>query len=460
MTSMNPNSEFDPIRITKEDAFDPHVDSMLKRQMSLRGETGIARDRSKKWYYSNWFVFMIAGAVAAFIAWAILEPYIGDTHYVQGPVEEMDLNDSTKEIQVTDKAGVSFLAPVHGWIRVHNEKIWLTERSRYRDAKGKSAPLADQLAQGANVGVYAWYFSGGESPVALVAVAEQDPPKQKASEAAFSLRQLEERSHLVSQFFFALIAACIGLLIGAVDGVVTRQWRRALLCGAVGLVVGFLGGLMSGWVAGIVYMPISRWAEVHHGTSSFMAQMGGRGLAWCLAGVAMGLAQGLALRSGRLLLYGFIGGLVGGLTGGLLFDPIDALIPSADKTSAWASRLVGIVVIGASVGAIIGIVELIARDAWLRMVEGPLAGKEFLLFRDTMNVGSSPRSDLYLFNDKEVAERHAVIRTIGEECEIESTSDVRATCVNGRPVKRARLRHGDQVSMGRTVFVFQKRQGS
>ena len=31
-------------------------------------------------------------------------------------------------------------------------------------------------------------------------------------------------------------------------------------------------------------------------------------------------------------------------------------------------------------GAMIGIVELLARDTWLRMTQGPLSGKEFILF--------------------------------------------------------------------------------
>ena len=52
----------------------------------------------------------------------------------------------------------------------------------------------------------------------------------------------------------------------------------------------------------------------------------------------------------------------------------------------------------------IGVVELLARDAWLeQMLEGPLAGKEFLIFKDLLYVGALPRSDIYLFNYKQVA---------------------------------------------------------
>ena len=108
--------------------------------------------------------------------------------------------------------------------------------------------------------------------------------------------------------------------------------------------------------------------------------------------------------------------------------------------------------------ALIGIVELLARDAWLRMTQGPLTGKEFLIFKDVMNVGSSPRSDTYLFNDPLVAENHAVLRARGDACEIEARQKSQPVLVNDRSVTQARLRHGDTVTIGRTVFVFQQRK--
>ena len=158
-------------------------------------------------------------------------------------------------------------------------------------------------------------------------------------------------------------------------------------------------------------------------------------------------------------MFGLLGGVVGGLLGGLLFDPIDFILLGADKPSAHWSRLIGLVTIGAAVGAMMGIVELLARDAWLRMTEGPLAGKEFLLFKDVLRIGSSSQSDIYLFNDDSVASHHATLRVVGDEYEIENLSRNNPVLVNGRAVQRARLRHGDQVSIGRAVFLFQRRKG-
>ena len=47
---------------------------------------GITRGR-RAWFYQNWFVFMVVGTLAAFAAWASLEPFFSDTQYLQGPIE-------------------------------------------------------------------------------------------------------------------------------------------------------------------------------------------------------------------------------------------------------------------------------------------------------------------------------------------------------------------------------------
>ena len=76
-----------------------------------------------------------------------------------------------------------------------------------------------------------------------------------------------------------------------------------------------------------------------------------------------------------------------------------------------------------------------------------------------MKVGSSPRSDIYLFNDPLVSGHHATIRAVGDDCEIEALERDSAVLINDRPIKQSRLRHGDQICIGQTAFVFQRRKG-
>ena len=146
--------------------------------------------------------------------------------------------------------------------------------------------------------------------------------------------------------------------------------------------VGLVGGFVCSVLANVIYGPLNQLAMSRgDGTGltpfGFAIQVGGRSIAWALAGMAMGLGQGLALRSKRLALYGLLGGILGGLLGGLLFDPIDLVLLGSNKPSAHWSRLVGFAVIGLSVGGLIGVVGLLARDAWLRMTRGRSPAKSF-----------------------------------------------------------------------------------
>ncbi len=463
---MNESSPGEIIRITKEEATSSHVDDLLKRQMSLRGEPGVARDRRRKWYYQNWLVFMVAGALGAVVAWAILEPFFADQLYIQGPVTNLNLADSLPDRIVEGNRTLQLREGTQGSLRINGEKIDLLFGVREMLPAGGTRRLElSTLREGEMIGVYVEYRPGFERDLALAAFVVRQPSPQSASHAKLTLSQLAARSHAASLLLFPLVAGMIGLFVGAADGLVCRLPRRAVLSGVIGLLVGIIGGFVCGMVANIAYSPLHdlAMAQMGKGTSlgvfGFLVQMVGRSLAWALAGMAMGLGQGIALRSQRLLLYGILGGVIGGLFGGILFDPIDLILLGPDKPSAYLSRLIGFMVIGAGVGGMIGVVELLARDAWLRMTQGPLTGKEFLLFKEVMNIGSSPRSDVYLFNDPQVAKQHAVIRGIGDECEIEARDGAAPVLLNNRPVQRARLRHGDNITIGRTSFVFQRRKG-
>ena len=457
---MNDNPD-GPIRITKEEATSSHVDDLLKRQMSLRGEPGVTRDRGRVWYYQTWLVFMVVGMIGAIIAWAIIEPYFSDMIYYQGTVTSVR-TDVDQESDVSKRNVVT-----EAILTVRGETIYVlaTTREVMNDGSMRHLDLGS-IQNGETVGVYLRLVRNHQGEyVAVASFLEQSPTKVSDS-SVMTLGQLESRDRVSSMMLFPLVAGLIGLFIGAVDGIICRLPRRAFLCGGVGLLVGLLGGFVCHLAAEVAYMPLNSLAlkqseDTSSGLSTlgFVIQVFGRTLAWGMVGVAMGLGQGIALRSKRLLIYGLLGGVVGGLLGGMLFDPIDMIVLGPDKVSAHWSRLIGLAVIGASVGAMIGIVELLARDTWLRMTQGPLTGKEFILFKDVMNIGASPRSDIYLFNDPQVADDHAVIRSVGDECEIEARQTTHPVLLNNASTRRARLRHGDTVAIGRTIFTFQRRRG-
>ena len=455
----------EPIVITRDEANSRHVDDLLQRQMALRGETIFAAAPDKKWYYKNWLVFAIVGTIAAIGAWALLEPAFQDAFYLQGKIESMNLEE-TLSPQAADAAPVDSAVYGQGWIVIRGQHVWLAPG--LRQTKGKEIVGffdPNELTVGREVGVFTEYFEGPRNAIAIAGFIDPAPPTPATGKAIEPLREQSKSHETAGLLMFATVAAMIGLGIGATDGIVCRIPQRAIVGGLVGALVGFVGGLVSGVVAGIIYTPLTAAATAQMAGASatsrsigFFLQMIARMFAWTLAGAAMGLGQGIALRSGRLVSYGFLGGVIGGMLGGLLFDPLDMVVLSSDQVGADSARLIGFAVIGASVGAMIGVVELLTRDAWLRMIEGPLAGKEFLMFRDVMNIGASPKSEIYLFNDAKVAQTHATIRMVGDECEITARDRVHPLLINGAAVRTSRLRHGDRIHIGDTSFLFEQRQ--
>jgi hypothetical protein len=186
-----------------------------------------------------------------------------------------------------------------------------------------------------------------------------------------------------------------------------------------------------------------------------------RGLAWLVAGSAMGLGQGLALKSKRLLFNGFMGGIIGGLVGGLLFDPISLVFSDrALMSGAELSRCFGLAMIGATVGALIGITDMLTRSSWLKVVAGPLRGKEFTFYQSPIRLGSSPRNEIYLFKDPKIEPIHANINKLRDTYEIEDNGSSTGTVVNGQRIKRQRLADGDRIRIGDSEFIYATRERS
>jgi hypothetical protein len=266
---------------------------------------------------------------------------------------------------------------------------------------------------------------------------------------------------LVELLIFPTVAALIGLFLGAAEGIMCRNLPRAAICAAVGLGIGFAGGLVAIFIAEIIYaitsviaMSMSKDSEGERPTGvGFLFHMMGRAAAWAVAAIPAGIGQGIALREWKVVVNGLVGGVLGGLLGGLAFDPISVVFTSADG-QAWLSRAVGFTLIGLMVGLFVGIVEQWTKSAWLLMKAGPLAGKQFVIFRNPTVLGSAPKADVYLFKDDAIEPRHAMIHDRGGRFELEDMSTADGTYVNGIPIKKQILKSGDQIVLGKTVLEF------
>ncbi len=260
--------------------------------------------------------------------------------------------------------------------------------------------------------------------------------------------------------FGAVLGGMIGLALGSLEGIVTGVWEKAMIGGGLGLVIGGGGGAVGG-VAGQIAYGAFGGGEGVGSFSAIILQIAVRAFAWALVGLFIGLGQGAMMRASQKIINGLIGGAIGGFVGGLLFDPISLIFGGilaglTGEVSGWLSRLVGMSVLGLSTGAAIGMVEEVRKEAWLTIVAGPLKGKQFIIYRSSTIIGSSPKADISLVKDPQVAAEHARIDCEGNRCVLVDLG-VGRTAVNDRLVTRQQLRDGDYVTIGQTVLRYETR---
>ena len=246
-----------------------------------------------------------------------------------------------------------------------------------------------------------------------------------------------------------VMLTCLGL--GIAESIVERSGKKALIRGLTALGLGAVFGVIFDLGAEMVYgvlkaIIFSLGVQTNRSPAFWLV----RGIAWAVFGVAGGIVYGLTDRSGRKTKYGIIGGLIGAGLGGTLFDPI-----SFATQTGTVSRGVGFGLLGLATGVAIGIVESALKDRWLYVASGPLAGKQFILYKPITTIGSSQSSDIYLFKDTSILPQHGVIELRGAQTFIRSDGPV---FVSGAPARNRALQSGDLIQIGRYAFHFRERQ--
>ena len=253
--------------------------------------------------------------------------------------------------------------------------------------------------------------------------------------------------------FFTLpvivMLTCLGL--GVAESIVERSGKKALIRGLLALALGAVFGIIFYIAAEFIYAILrqiifSLGVQTNRNPAFWLV----RGIAWAVFGVAGGIVYGLVDRSGAKTKYGILGGLIGAGLGGTVFDPISF----ATRTGSL-SRAVGFGLLGLATGVAIGIVESALKDRWLYVASGPLAGKQFILYKPFTTIGSSQSCDIYLFKDTSILPQHGAIEMRGAQTFIRSDGPV---FVSGAPVRNRALQSGDLIQIGRYAFHFRERQ--
>lgn len=273
------------------------------------------------------------------------------------------------------------------------------------------------------------------------------------------------------------VPSLIGLFVGLIEGIMSRNFSKAMRCGGIGLGIGLVWGIVGTIIGGMAMNLVKAFTLPFFLSNApkpdpsdplgFMTPgilfilVSARAMAWTIVGAGMGVGPGIALKSKKLFLNGIVGGLLGGFLGGLLFDPIGfALIKLGYTDSGSVSRVIGFCIIGLMVGVFIGLVENLTKDAWLVMKTGPLRGKQFVIYHNPTIIGSSPKCDVYIFKDPAVEPNHAELRQIGSKFEIVDNRSPQGVFVNSQKIAKKILEKGDIIIIGESLLEFQQKDKS
>lgn len=245
-----------------------------------------------------------------------------------------------------------------------------------------------------------------------------------------------------------LIFLCLGFSVA--ESIVERSMRKALMRAALSLPLGLVLAVVFMIGGGMVY-ETGKGICFGLGISSIKnpAFWVTRSIAWMVFASAAGITYGLVDRSVRKGRYGVLGAVIGGGIGGFLFDPISLLTQRGGP-----SRAVGFALIGLASGVAIGIVESALKDRWLYVAAGPLAGKQFILYKPVTAIGSSQQNDIYLFKDTSIQPQHASIELRGAQTFLHAAGQV---YVSGQPARNRALVSGDLIQIGRYSFHYRER---
>ena len=256
------------------------------------------------------------------------------------------------------------------------------------------------------------------------------------------------RATMIAGILGAFVSAAVGIVDALLNATGTTRLLRVLLCSVVGL----LGGALGGFVGQLL-------------TNTFNAP---DVIGWMLAGVLIGagigafdilraISSGEPIRSGlRKSLNGVYGGLLGGLMGGLPFSQL-----ASNSALPRSGQLIALMLLGSSIGLMIGLAQVFLKEAWLRVEEGFRVGREVMLSKQETTIGRAETCDLGLFADAGVERLHARIIVKNDRYMLtHAGGDQGETLLNDKPIdgKPQLLRGGDRIRIGKSVLLFGERQ--
>lgn len=264
-------------------------------------------------------------------------------------------------------------------------------------------------------------------------------------------------SNAVTGLWTGVVGVMFGGTLLAFDSAVGGAWGVAGTRFAKAAAPMFGAAFVAGYVGNVIYVQIVKGVveEALRGggfSENDIQLYLARGLGWALFGVGIGGTIGLLGKSRQRAINGALGGALGGAAGGIVFQFVGVNL----GVGVGMSRLLGLIAIGALIALATRVVEAARREAWLQVLSGGMAGKEFILYHAVTRLGSTPECEIFLLKDSAIAKFHAQIEDRGTQRVVTAMPGAHVF-VNQAPISAQVLRNGDQVQVGNTVLGYSER---
>jgi hypothetical protein len=280
-------------------------------------------------------------------------------------------------------------------------------------------------------------------------------------------RMLSISNQVLSQGIKGMfLGLSVALALGLVDALWVfsiKRFMAVILRVGTAVFIGAMGGLLGGLVSQALY----GWKD----WAVFLV------FGWTITGFLIGVSLGVfdlmaSLVGGqdpgvplRKILKAVLGGTLGGILGGilslLLLSGWMRLLGSNPDTAErlWSPSSWGFVALGMCIGLLIGLAQVILKEAWLKVEAGFRKGREIILSKPEITIGRAETCDIGVFGDQLIEKLHARIRTVGNRHVLVDEGSGHGTYVNEERVIGARpLNSGDAIRLGKCILRFGERQ--
>jgi len=270
----------------------------------------------------------------------------------------------------------------------------------------------------------------------------------------FSETILVLQPYFSSYFIFIItlgfvFGGLMGGFLGSSEGITLSVKSRILpgiilgmILGALGGAVGFLIGQGALWIVSELILHSNKLLQVYGIPIS-------RAIGWAFLGVFIGSVEGFRTLSWAKIRVGIAGGIIGGVLGGIALEYFRIRFPEE-----LFGRLAGSLILGLLIGVFYGLFEKRFSKGVLKLLNGKLKGKEFLLLQKNIRLGSSKKAEIHLPEYAEVADIHAILKTKKSEMVINNVDTQNRVLVNELNISEHQLKLDDVIQVGSAKFWF------